>query len=71
MSTAARFEHALSGPKIWRHIHSATQYVLNLPNYFVNIQIPTDIRCAIQIKIQWEITQSIENNDVKQSNKRP
>ena len=70
MSTAVGFEAALSGPIIWRHIQSATQYALNLPNCFTNIHTPADIGCDNQIQIQWEITKIRENNDVKQSNKR-
>ena len=38
MSTVAGFEPALSRPKIRRHIHSATQYALNLVNCYTNIQ---------------------------------
>ena len=38
MSNVAGFEPALSRPKIWRNIHSATQYVLNLSNCYTDIQ---------------------------------
>ena len=49
MSTVAEFEPALPRPKIWRPIHSATQYALNLENCYRNFKNnQTEIRYDIQ-----------------------
>ena len=49
MSNVAGFEPALSRPKIWHHIHSTTQYVLNLANCYTNIPNNlTEVGCDIQ-----------------------